>query len=348
MKKAKLPVGIIGLGRIGYKHANTIISKVGSLDLVAASDVSRKACERIHDEHNIKTYDNYHELLDDPLVKGVVITTPTSTHVQIAKDAINKGKYVFCEKPTSDSLKGAKQLSDFVKEKNAFLQVGFMMRFYSGHVSAKLKIEEGQIGEPKYFQSCGRDAGVPKLEFIKKSGGLIFDMMIHDLDLARWYLESEPVRVYAQGANLIHKHLVGHDIDEAVVILDFEDNKMAVLEVSRNCGYGYDARHEVIGTEGAIVVGPQRYKPYSLFKSLPGLSKRSKETLECDESRKIEEYIPGSSFRYHDAYIAEFSYFAECALNDKKPDLTAFDSYMALKICDKANESLKKVKPVKL
>jgi scyllo-inositol 2-dehydrogenase (NAD+) len=286
-------------------------------------------------------------LLDDPKVKAVVIATPTSTHVNIAKDSIDRGMYVFCEKPTSDTLAGAKELSDFVKKKDAFLQVGFMMRFYTGHVAAKQRIEEGQLGKPVYFQSCNRDAGVPKLEFIKKSGGLIFDMMIHDLDLARWYLQSDPVNVYAQGSILMHEYLKGYDIDEAVVILEFKDNKMAVLEVSRNCTYGYESKHEIIGTQGAVSIYPTRSKPYSLYKTISRKGEKPRFT-ENSGYKKIEEYFPNSAIRYQDAYIDEFTYFAHRALNDEKPDMTAFDSYMAIKICSAANKSLQERKLVPL
>lgn len=350
MKKKKLPIGAIGLGRLGYLHAVNLATKVNAIDLIAVADPYDAVREKFSSEFDVKAYKNYHELLNNSEIKAVVISTPTLSHVEIAMDAINAGKCVFCEKPTSDTLKGAKELFEFVDKKDAFLQVGFMMRFYPGHLGAKQTILQGKIGKPVYFQSCGRDSGVPKLDFIKKSGGLIFDMMIHDLDLSRWYLQSEPIKVYAQGGVLMHSYLKDIDLDEAIVIVDFEDDKMAVLEVSRNCKYGYDARHEVIGDKGAVMVGPLRKRPYSLFTSFSNEEKQfeyGKEKELCD-SRKIEEFCPNPLVRYQDSYVAEFEYFAEHVIKGIKPELTAYDGYMALKICEAANRSLKEGKPIYL
>ena len=347
MKEKKLPVGIIGLGRLGYLHAVNLATKVNSIDLIAVADLCDTVREKFSSKFNVKTYKDYHELLSNPEVKAVVISTPTSTHVEIAKEAINSGKYLFCEKPTSDTLEGAKELYKFVEKKDAFLQVGFMMRFYPGHVGAKQNILNGKIGKPVYFQSCDRDSGVPKLDFIKKSGGLIFDMMIHSLDLARWYLQSEPIKVYAQGGVLMHDYLKNIDVDEVIAILEFKDNKMAVVEVSRNCKYGYDARHEIIGNKGAIMVGQLRKRPFSLFTSSSN-EKRQFEYGKLYDPIKIEEFGPNPMVRYQDSYVAEFEYFAEHVIKEEKPELTAYDAYMAIKICEAANRSLKEGKPIYL
>jgi len=350
MKENKLPVGAIGLGRLGYLHAANLATKINSINLVAVAEQYDTVREKFSSEFDVKAYKDYHDLISNPEIKAVVITTPTSTHVEIAKEAINAGKYVFTEKPTSDTLAGAKELYEFVEKKDAFLQVGFMMRFYPGHVGAKQNILNGKIGKPAYFQSCGRDSGVPKLEFVKKSGGLIYDMMIHDLDLARWYLQSDPIKVYAQGGVLMHDCLKGIDLDEAIVIVDFEDDKMATLEVSRNCKYGYDARHEIIGDKGAVMVGPLRDRPYSLFTTFSNEEKQfeyGKEGELCD-SKKIEEFSPNPMLRYQNSYIAEFEYFAEHIRKEIKPELTAYDGFMAIKICEAAYRSIKEEKPIYL
>jgi len=354
VKEKRLPVGIIGLGKIGYFHAVNLATKVNYVDLIAVADQYDAVREKFSSEFNVKAYKDYHELLNNPEIKGVVITTPTASHVEIAKDAINSGKYVFCEKPTSDTLEGAKELYEFVEKKDAFLQVGFMMRFYSGHVAAKQNILEGKIGEPVYFQSHNRDPRGPKLDQVKKSAGIIFDMMVHDIDLARWYLKSEPIKVYAQGGVLMHSYLKEfNDFDEAIAIVEFRNSKMALLEVSRNGRYGYDARQEIIGDKGAVMVGHLRKNPYSLFISFPRNVKHFEygkygEEGEFRDTKKIEEFFPNSRVRWHDAYIAEFEYFAKHAKKDEKPEMTAYDCYKALQICGAANRSLKEGKPIYL
>src|SRR6266702_945939 len=148
------------------------------------------------------------------------------------------------------------------------LQVGFMRRFDTGYQKAKALIDEGHIGRPVTFKSIGRDPFCPRREYADPvmSGGLIIDMAIHDFDLARWLMGSEVERVSAEGTLLVCKDLesVG-DIDNAVINLRFVNGALGNVEVSRNAFYGYDIRTEVLGSEGALVIGTHQQTPVVLL-----------------------------------------------------------------------------------
>src|SRR5260370_1992557 len=133
-----------------------------------------------------------------------------------------------------------------------------MRRFDPGYRDAFESISKGQIGRPVTFKGVGRDPTCPPLEYANPahSGGLVLDMGIHDFDLARWLMSSEVERVSAEGALLVCEHFatVG-DIDNAVINLRFASGALGNVEVSRNARYGYDVWTEVLGSEGAVVVG---------------------------------------------------------------------------------------------
>ncbi len=148
------------------------------------------------------------------------------------------------------------------------LQIGFMRRFDAGYQKAKALIADGMIGTPVTFKSIGRDPFCPRREYADPtlSGGLIFDMAIHDFDLARWLMDSEVERVTAEGSLLVCQELAAvGDIDNALINLRFHSGALGNVEVSRNAFYGYDIRSEVLGSEGALTIGVQQYTPVVLF-----------------------------------------------------------------------------------
>src|SRR5258706_811806 len=150
------------------------------------------------------------------------------------------------------------------------LQVGFMRRFDAAYQKAKALIDTGQLGYPVTFKSLSRAPFCPQPEYADpaKSGGLILDMAIHDLDLARWLMGSEVERVTAEGSILVCKVLesVG-DIDNAVINMRFVSGALGNIEVSRNAFYGYDIRTEVLDSAGAVMIGVNQHIPVLLLSS---------------------------------------------------------------------------------
>jgi len=206
--KARLKVGLIGLGRMGRVYAANLAHRVPNAQLVAVADVRADVAEALAGQYGIpKWYVNHHDLINDKAIEAVVIITPTSTHSDLVIDCAKVGKAVFCEKPIALSLADAARMLEAVKKAGVFFQIGFQRRFDSGYVEAKKKIEAGIIGTPVVVTSTSRDPYPPPLEFCdtKASGGLIIDCGIHDFDLAQMYMG--PVKnVYASEARwLIRK-----------------------------------------------------------------------------------------------------------------------------------------------
>ena len=215
------------------------------------------------------------------------------------------------------------------------LQLGFMRRFDPSYALAKKKIDAGDIGTPVLFRSTSRDPKRTSLEFARREngGGMILDMGVHDFDLARWLVNSEVTRVYAQGGCLAYPELaeVG-DIDNAVISLEFASGALGSIDLSRNAVYGYDIRTEVLGTEGALTIG--------------SLSQTS--TVWLSRSGITHDTIPYFMERFGEAYAAEIRAFVQCVLEDRDVPVTGMDARHATEIGIAATRSLDERRPVDL
>ena len=206
-KNAKVNFGVIGLGRLGYRHAVNVLRNKDAR-LIAACDPSKAARDRIEkDFEGFDVYEDYSAILDNKDIDAVIIATSTKYHFDVLKDVIAAKKSIFVEKPITYTVEEAQIINDEVTKKGIFLQVAFMRRFDPGHMAAKKMIEAGEIGDPIYIQDCQRDPNGPPKEYVPESGGIFVDMGIHDLDCARWIMGKEISKIYAQGAVSKHEYL---------------------------------------------------------------------------------------------------------------------------------------------
>jgi predicted dehydrogenase len=276
---------------------------------------------------------DYHELLKREDIDAVVITTPTSTHAQVIKDAAMAGKHIFSEKPLALTLEMCDEAIAAARKAGVKLQLGFMRRFDAAYALAKKKIDEGAIGQPVVFHAISRDVSRTTLKFAHRanSGGMIMDMGVHDFDMARWMMGSEVVRVQTEGDCLVYPELkdVG-DIDNALINLRFANNAVGNISLSRNATFGYDIRTEVLGSEGVLQIGSLQQTP----------------TLVMTRQGITHDTIPGFMERFGDAYAAEIRAFVTCVLEDREPSVTGEDARKATAISIAATLSLDETRPV--
>ncbi len=332
--KAKLPVGIIGLGRMGRIYAGHIARRVDQVRLVAVADaIDELACSQAAELGAESWSASYQDVLDDPEVEAVFVISPTSTHREVVVAAAEAGKAIFCEKPIALTLEDTDAMLAAIEANGVFFQGGFMRRFDAGYAAAKARIEAGEIGLPTTFKSIGRDPFCPDPAYADPavSGGLILDMAIHDFDLARWLVGDEVRRVYTEGTLLACPNIraVG-DIDNAITSLLYEGGAVGDVEVSRNAFYGYDIRTEVLGTEGAVQIGYARQTPL-LMMSRAGVS---------------HDFVPYIMERFGDAYLAQIRDFAGRVIEGREPAVGGLDARRALEIGLAATRSYEEGRPV--
>jgi inositol 2-dehydrogenase len=332
---ARLPVGIIGLGRMGQIYARHLAQDPRS-HIVRVSDVVADRARDLAAELGVEAWTtDYRELLADNSVEAVFVTSPTSTHREVVIASAGAGKAVFCEKPIALTLEDTDEMIAAIEGAGVPFQAGFMRRFDPGYVRAKEEIEAGTIGEPVTFKSIGRDPFCPDLEYARPSvsGGLILDMAIHDFDLGRWLMADEVRRVYTEGGTLAFPQLnsVG-DIDNAVVNMLFEGGALGNVEVSRCALYGYDIRTEILGTEGGLNVGYYQQTPL-LVMTTNGIQ---------------HDMVPYIIERFGDAYQAQTQDFVGRVLEGREPVVDAHDARAALVIGLAATQSYHEARVVEL
>jgi scyllo-inositol 2-dehydrogenase (NAD+) len=315
-----LKLGLIGLGRMGQLYARILATQVSGVHLYAIAEVDGQAQMQVADEFNVPhTFADASELIALRELDAVVIATPTSTHPNLVIAAAAAGKAIFCEKPLALTIKENQEVVDAVTRANVPLQVGFMRRFDAAYQRAKTLIDGGLIGYPVTFKSLSRDPFCPPPNYMDpaKNGGLILDMAIHDFDLARWLVGSEVERVTAEGANLVCKELESAgDIDNVIINLRFVNGALGNIEVSRNAFYGYDIRTEVLGSEGAVMIGAHQYTPVVLL-------------TRAGAQHDVTPYLVE---RFGDAYRAQMQHFVDCLHKGQAPSVGGADALAACEI----------------
>lgn len=249
-----IKVGVIGAGRIGKVHAETVIYRIPEAEVVAIADVAEDAARHVAETLRIPHVTrDYREIMADPGVDAVLVCSSTDTHTPVCIEAAQAGKHIFTEKPIDHDLKRIDSVLAAVKAAGVKFQVGFNRRFDPTFARVHQAIQSGEIGDLHLLHIISRDPAPPPVEYVKVSGGLFLDMMIHDFDMARFLVGAEVEEVYTRAAVRVDPAIgAAGDVDTAVVVLTFANGVIATIDNSRRAVYGYDQRVEALGSGGGI------------------------------------------------------------------------------------------------
>jgi len=324
-------VGLIGLGRIGKMHAKNIYQRLPFLNLKSVAD-PKPDVEFIQDIGRVNSFENPEKIIFDQNIDAVVISSPTPTHFDLINKCIKNNKHVFCEKPISFSEKEINEIIKLMKTQNTIVQVGLNRRFDKEFILLKNKIEEGLIGEPQMIHITNHDSAIPKFKFLKSSGGMLFDLCIHDFDMLTFITGENIKEIYVNGAVFIEQRLKDiKDIDNAIITLELTNGILCTIDSSRQTHFGYDQRIEVFGSEGMLSVENKSNNLYLLS----GKTKTSK-------SKINESFIE----RYESSYLSELEYFYKSIINKGKSTVGPENILNAIRVASAGNESIKTNKPV--
>ena len=329
-------VGIIGAGRIGRVHAESILNHVKSATIKTIADpfltTDTESWARAMGSP-IVTKD-YKEILEDSEVDAVLICSSTDTHSRISIEAIEAGKHVFCEKPIDHDVEKIKAVIKALEGKNIKYQVGFNRRFDHNFCALKAAVEAGKVGEPHIIKITSRDPQPPSAEYVASSGGMFLDMSIHDFDMVRFLAGCEVEEVYAQ-ANVLIDSQIGEagDVDTAVIILKLESGAIGVIDNSRQAVYGYDQRAEVFGSKGMV---------------MNANDSQSNAIIATEDGVTGEKPLFFFLERYMDAYAREITEFVEAIVNDKEVPVGVKDGLEPVLIGLAVKKSVEEHRPVKI
>ncbi|XUY28598.1 inositol 2-dehydrogenase [Agrobacterium sp. rho-8.1] len=325
-----LKVGLLGAGRIGRVHAVNIAGHARSR-LAAVSDVNEAAARQLAAAHN-STYASLDAILNDDSIDAVLIATSTDTHSDLIEQATAAGKAVLCEKPVDLSLKRAQACLDVVAKTDVPVMIGFNRRFDPNFAAIKAAVVAGEVGKPELLSITSFDPAPPPVSYIKVSGGLFRDMMIHDFDMANFLMGDTPAAVHAVGTSIVDPEIgKAGDVDTAVVTLTYADGRIAVIKNSRRAVYGYDQRVELLGSDGLLSAGNVLENTVS------------KATSQGVLSAKPEFFFLE---RYMRAYAAEWDAFVSAILDGASVPVTLRDGVAALALAEAATQSARSGQPV--
>jgi len=334
MMSKKLRFGILGAGRIGPVHAETLAYRAPQAEAVVIADINLAAAERMAARYNIpKVVDSAAAVIDDPSIDAIVLCTPTNTHAELIAQAAQAGKHIFCEKPVSLSLNKIDESIAAVETAGVKMQVGFNRRFDSNFMRVRRAVESDEIGTPNIFHIVSRDPFPPPLSYLRPSGGIFLDMMIHDFDMAR-FLMGEVEEVFASGAILVDPGFAAEDdFDTAIALLKFKSGAIGTIDDSRKSTFGYDQRVEILGSKGKIETG----------------NRHSNEVVVSGE-KCVYTDLPHNFFmqRYPESFALELQMFIEAVLEDKPVPVTGADSRAPVVMALAAHKSVDERRPVRL
>lgn len=319
-------LALLGCGRIAQVHANSILTHPDAV-LTRVFDPVEEAARALGTRADCEWTTSAEDVLDDPGIDGVVIASPTPTHVDFVTRAVAAGKAVLCEKPIDLDLARVDACAAEIGDLADRVMVGFNRRYDPSFADVRARVEAGEVGALEQVTIISRDPAPPPAGYVATSGGLFKDMTIHDFDMARFFL-GEIVEVTVAGSNLVSPQIeAAGDIDGAVVVLRGVTGALATIVNSRRCAFGYDQRLEAFGELGMLSAANQ-------FPT----------SVRFSGAERTEAAAPYLNFfldRYTPAYEAELAHFLAGIDDDRGFTPSFADGRAALVLAEAANESLR-------
>jgi myo-inositol 2-dehydrogenase/D-chiro-inositol 1-dehydrogenase len=329
-------VALFGAGRIGRIHGSNIAGLSGVTLKYVCDPVADSAAQLAAQLG--ATVSTPEAVFADPSIDVVAIGSPTDTHSDLINRAAAARKHIFCEKPVDLSVPRAAACAEAVKAAGVACMIGFQRRFDPTFSAAKERLMRGEIGVPEMLVVTSRDPGAPPAHYLKGSGGIFRDMLIHDFDIFRWILcvdeNDEADTLYANGSVLVDPEIAKvPDIDSSVVTIRTKKGRLCQINTSRRAAYGYDQRFEVLGSKGMLQCG--NHRPSEVVQS---------------DATGVHAEKPEHFFlqRYREAYRLEVTHYFECLQSGQRFRTTIEDGVAAQKLADAAAQSLESGSVVKL
>jgi myo-inositol 2-dehydrogenase/D-chiro-inositol 1-dehydrogenase len=327
-----LRLGIVGCGRIGYVHARSL-ENMSNAKLVAVADASAEAARACGERFGVEVRD-VGGVMSASDVDAVVVATSTDKHYDMVHLAAAERKAIFCEKPIDLSSERVQACIKVVEKAGVPFMTAFNQRFDPHFGAVRRRIAEGEIGDVETVSIVSRDPAPPPVSYIKVSGGLFRDMMIHDLDMARFILGEEPTEVFAVGSTFVDPAIgEAGDVDTAAVILTTASGRICQITNSRRTTYGYDKRLEVHGSKGML-------RARNVLENSVESATGAGFTVAKAEAFFLE--------RFGAAYLAEMQHFVDAITAGSMPSPDAYDGLRAQLIADAATQSRIEGKPIQI
>lgn len=327
----KIRIGVVGCGRIGKLHIDNLINAIPNAEVIAVADpmIDKSGAREWCTARGIANISaDFMDVINNADVDAVFVCSSTDTHSIVSLAAANAGKHVFCEKPVDYDVDKIKAVIEAVEKNNVKFQVGFNRRFDHNHKAVADSVKDGTIGDPHIVIVSSRDPEPPPTSYVAVSGGIFYDMMIHDFDMVRYVTGSEAVEISAVGSCLVNPKLQEEsgipDVDTAVVTMKMANGCIAVINNSRQAVYGYDQRVEAFGSKGMAA------NTNDLVNTTTVVTKDG-----ATSQKPLWFFLE----RYNNAFIEQVKCFMDSVVNDKPVVVGAIDGLRPVYMAAAATES---------
>jgi myo-inositol 2-dehydrogenase/D-chiro-inositol 1-dehydrogenase len=327
-------VALFGFGRIGQMHAENL-NRNKEIRLLYVFEKIDQLGNKAKKLYGCKIEKNYNKIFNDKNVDIIFISSPTNTHIKFIEEGMKRKKTIFCEKPLDLNIDKIIKTLRKIKKIKPKIQLGFNRRYDPGHFSLKKDLDKNKIGKLEKIIITSRDPAPPAISYLKSSGGIFRDMMIHDFDLCRLYLKDDEINeIHAFTSSFVpfYKRIKDHEL--AVVTMKSKKGVICVITNSRHCSFGYDQRVELFGKKGMLISGNKKENSTEIFTSVQTNSQKP----------LLNFFIE----RYKDAYNLQLKELISFHKNKVKSRSTFEDGYQALRLANAAYKSLKLKKTIKI
>ena len=324
-------IALFGLGRIGLMHGKNLMRNK-NFNLKYVYDINKNLSKKIAKKLKSIPIDYPSMAFKDKTIDSIFIASTTSTHIKLILEGVKNKKTIFCEKPLDLSIKKINDCKKKISKLNPKIQLGFNRRYDPGHNFLKKELLKGKIGKLEKIIITSRDPAPPSIKYLKQSGGIFRDMMIHDFDLTRFYLDKdEPFKLVASASNISDKKFNKiKDYELATCLINSKNGVQCVITNSRHCTFGYDQRVELFGSKGMLISDNKREKETSLYSSNYTSSKSS--------------FMNFFIERYKEAYKLQLNDLKMFITNNIKPLAQFEEGRKSLIMANAAAKSLKSKK----
>jgi len=326
-------LGLIGLGRIGSFHAQTL-TDLPEVDSLVVTDAVPALAAEVADRLGAEAADTPAALLAAG-VDGVVVAAATDAHPELILAGVAAGLPVFCEKPVARTMAEGVEVQRRVEAAGVPVQIGYQRRFDAAFTAAREAVAGGELGWLHTVRAITLDPAPPPAAYVAVSGGIFRDCSVHDFDSIRWVTGREVVEVYATGANRGDQLFTeAGDVDTSAAVLTLDDGTLVLVSNTRYNPRGHDVRMELHGSVDSIAVGLDDRLPLRSVE--PGVSFPSGEPYQFFMDR----FLP--------AYRAELAAFCEVVAGRRSSPCTVADALEAGWIAEACTTSRQRHRPVRM
>ncbi|MHC9293927.1 Gfo/Idh/MocA family protein [Mycobacterium sp. LTG2003] len=326
-------LGVIGLGRIGAFHVETL-SGLDGIDGLVVADERADVVAAVAAKHGAKPADSVEDLLDSG-IDGVVVAAATPAHAELTLAAVGRGLPTFCEKPIASTAAESAHVAEVIARSGVPVQVGYQRRFDAAFAAAKRAVDSGSLGHLHTVRSTTMDPAPPPMDYIKGSGGIFRDCAVHDFDVLRWITGQNAVEAYATGTVQGDPRFAEYgDVDTAAVVVKFDGGALGIVSAARYNARGYDCRLEVHGFNDTVVAGWDQGAPM--------------QNMDPRNDFPAGPYHHFFMDRFTDAFRAELAAFVSVVKGEAIPGATVSDAVEVAWLAEAATESLRRGAPVRI